>query len=180
MPTQILKLHKLKCLCIIPSLPVGKLSGLLAQTCHLKPESRIYLDTRQDHPQNFTTLGGLCASITHKIHHQVQVRGTHPNICSWQALSINFKHIGAPTKVWTFVQSLTHMSLKFKIHKSWNILKIKYNYSLYSKTLLIPCLAIHSIWWYLPPIRHILPILLWISIYLAPLSPLTVIHLQKE
>lgn len=64
----------------------------------------------------------------------------------------------------------------------WNTLqkKVKYDYSLYSKPLLIPGLAVHSIWRYLPPVGHVLPVLLGISVYLAPLPPLTVIHLRRE
>lgn len=51
--------------------------------------------------------------------------------------------------------------------------------SLYSKSLLVPRLAVHAVGGNLPPIGHILPILLlWISIELVPLSPLTVLNLS--
>lgn len=51
--------------------------------------------------------------------------------------------------------------------------------SLYTKSLLVPCLAIHAVGGNLPSIGHILPILLlWIPIELVPLSPLTVLNLS--
>lgn len=51
--------------------------------------------------------------------------------------------------------------------------------SLYSKSLLVPRLAVHAVGGNLPPIGHILPILLlWISIELVPLPILIVLNLN--
>lgn len=72
-------------------------------------------------------------------------------------------------------QANIRVHIRGKLHMQVSISEQKY--LLNAKALLIPCLTIHSIRWHLPSICHILPILLWIPINLAPLSPLTVLHL---
>lgn len=59
--------------------------------------------------------------------------------------------------------------------KTWNSTNL-----LHSKSLLIPCLSVHSIGRYLPSICHVLAILLRISIHLIPVAPLSIIHLLES
>lgn len=59
-----------------------------------------------------------------------------------------------------------------------NLTSLKQKHLLYTKSLLIPCLSIHAIGWYLPAIRHVLTILLRIAIHLIPVSPLSIFHLE--
>lgn len=56
----------------------------------------------------------------------------------------------------------------------------KYGNLLYTKSLLIPCLPVHSIGWHLPAVRHVLTVLLRIAVHLIPVSPLTVLHLWMQ
>lgn len=70
---------------------------------------------------------------------------------------------------------------KFCIGTTWYITHTEiHENSLNTKSLLIPCLPVHSIGRHLPAVRHVLTVLLRIAVHLIPVSPLTVLHLWMQ
>lgn len=118
-PTQILKLHQFKCLCVAPSLPVGKYTGswLRLTTSSQNPEYIQISDKTTT--QNFSTLGGLCASTT-----RIRYKSERPTPVSapQQALNISFKHTGVPLRFKPCAIPDPNEP-ETQIQHSWNILK---------------------------------------------------------